>query len=119
MILPLTRVDRSDGTRSNDDILSMTFGSRHQTLSSHLSLSMLLLRLEGCICRLSTIRHQSAPLIRPRPQSRSIHQPTASTSTATPTRKGKEVDRWPGWIPTVGLELHVQLRGNVKLLSRQ
>ncbi|KAK4047520.1 hypothetical protein OIO90_006162 [Microbotryomycetes sp. JL221] len=26
-------------------------------------------------------------------------------------------DRWPGWQPVIGLELHVQLKGNVKLLS--
>lgn len=27
--------------------------------------------------------------------------------------------RWPGWKPTVGLELHVQLKGNPKLFSRE
>lgn len=94
------------------------FGSCHQILSSQLSLPMLLLRLEGCICRLRSIPRRSASSPRASSQSRSIHQPTASTS-ATPTRKGKEIHRWPGWIPTVGLELHVQLRGNVKLLSRK
>ncbi|GAA5827905.1 hypothetical protein JCM3770_006890, partial [Rhodotorula araucariae] len=25
--------------------------------------------------------------------------------------------RWPGWVPTIGLELHVQLKGNPKLFS--
>ncbi|GAA5892373.1 hypothetical protein JCM8208_005805 [Rhodotorula glutinis] len=27
--------------------------------------------------------------------------------------------RWPGWVPTIGLELHVQLKGNPKLLSAE
>lgn len=47
--------------------------------------------------------------------------PVASTSALPPSeaQKGKAVERWPGWKPTIGLELHVQLKGNVKLLSRQ
>ncbi|KAM0750553.1 glutamyl-tRNA amidotransferase [Meredithblackwellia eburnea MCA 4105] len=49
------------------------------------------------------------------------YEPTPSFSSPIPrkskSRKGKEVDRWPGWNAVIGLELHVQLKGNIKLLS--
>jgi hypothetical protein len=32
-------------------------------------------------------------------------------------RPDTEEDRWRGWIPTIGLELHVQLQSTVKLFS--
>lgn len=39
-----------------------------------------------------------------------------STSTGSPAYRPDP--RWPRWKPTVGLELHVQLKGNPKLFSR-
>ncbi|GAA6036487.1 hypothetical protein JCM8097_003530 [Rhodosporidiobolus ruineniae] len=39
-----------------------------------------------------------------------------STSATSPSHP-REDPRWPGWTPTIGLELHVQLRGNPKLFS--
>lgn len=47
--------------------------------------------------------------------------PVASTSGSqlAPGDKGKGVERWAGWKTVIGLELHVQLKGNVKLLSRE
>lgn len=45
-------------------------------------------------------------------------QTSATFPGACPTKgKGKEKDRWGGWQPVIGLELHVQLKGNLKLLS--
>ncbi|GAA5939720.1 hypothetical protein JCM1841_003559 [Sporobolomyces salmonicolor] len=58
-----------------------------------------------------------------RPALRTVVQlPPASArfaaSAAAPKAKRKGKDRWPGWKPTIGIELHVQLKGNVKLFSR-
>ncbi|KPV74046.1 uncharacterized protein RHOBADRAFT_54611 [Rhodotorula graminis WP1] len=44
------------------------------------------------------------------PRPRPLEHRLASTS-------ARPDSRWPGWIPTIGLELHVQLKGNPKLLS--
>lgn len=74
--------------------------------------------------RLRTLACTCSP--RRPPQSRvlarQLHLDSASPSSApapplTAAQKGKGVDRWPGWTAVIGLELHVQLRGNVKLLS--
>ncbi|GAA5887259.1 hypothetical protein JCM16303_007393 [Sporobolomyces ruberrimus] len=43
---------------------------------------------------------------------------STSTSTSTPDLKGKGKATHPGWKPTIGVELHVQLRGNQKLFSK-
>lgn len=41
-----------------------------------------------------------------------------SKSKSKSKRRKVSVDQWPGWNTVIGLELHVQLKGNVKLLSR-
>ncbi|GAA5831548.1 hypothetical protein JCM3766R1_001800 [Sporobolomyces carnicolor] len=46
---------------------------------------------------------------------------TSSNSAANPKGKGKakgSKDKYPGWKPTIGVELHVQLKGNQKLFSK-
>ncbi|ORY78007.1 GatB/GatE catalytic domain-domain-containing protein [Leucosporidium creatinivorum] len=48
---------------------------------------------------------------------RQLHSSAAAFASSKSKGKGKQVDRWPGWEPVIGLELHVQLKGNVKLLS--
>ncbi|BGP42434.1 hypothetical protein JCM10449v2_006439 [Rhodotorula kratochvilovae] len=38
-------------------------------------------------------------------------------ASSAPTAGTGADSRWPGWVPTIGLELHVQLKGNPKLFS--
>ncbi|GAA5836528.1 hypothetical protein JCM9279_000416 [Rhodotorula babjevae] len=52
------------------------------------------------------------PSLSPRPRPPRLEHRLASSAAA-------QDSRWPGWIPTIGLELHVQLKGNPKLLSPQ
>lgn len=42
----------------------------------------------------------------------------SSPAPSTPPERPREDPRWPGWTPTIGLELHVQLKGAPKLFSR-
>ncbi|KAL8279438.1 hypothetical protein RQP46_008250 [Phenoliferia psychrophenolica] len=84
--------------------------------------------LRGLVCTCRPTPRRSAvrsSLLPRRIQHRAaLHLDAASASHSTPppptstsTNKGKGVDRWPGWTAVIGLELHVQLKGNVKLLS--
>ncbi|SGY14797.1 BQ5605_C013g07105 [Microbotryum silenes-dioicae] len=71
-------------------------------------------RLPSCTCNCSSVwtAHHT--------RSRSISSPASSF--AIPSKgKGKasvaQEQRWAGWQPVIGLELHVQLKGNPKLFS--
>ncbi|GAA5911285.1 hypothetical protein JCM6882_004084 [Rhodosporidiobolus microsporus] len=75
---------------------------------------MAVTRLRCALCCPSPYRPtQAAPL--PSSSSR-IRFSSTSTSTSTATQRPED-PRWPGYRPTIGLELHVQLRGNPKLFS--
>ncbi|GAA5826026.1 hypothetical protein JCM11251_000096 [Rhodosporidiobolus azoricus] len=67
-----------------------------------------------CSCRL---HHPAPPQRQPPRSSSSIRFSSALAPSPAPRPRPREDPRWPGWTPTIGLELHVQLKGNPKLFS--
>jgi hypothetical protein len=75
----------------------------------------------SCTCNQAAWLYAAArsSAIRPSPSFavRALHSTSTFSGEAQSSAKGKEKERWPGWQPVIGLELHVQLKGNLKLLS--
>ncbi|GAA5991075.1 hypothetical protein JCM11641_002318 [Rhodosporidiobolus odoratus] len=72
---------------------------------------------QWCSCSLSRATQGLAPVTLPSRSSSTSFSRSTST-TATPQPRTRQDPRWPGWTPTIGLELHVQIAGNHKLFSQ-